>query len=75
MQQDAEIVSMNSSHTKSIYNYTNCKRKLLHCNANISFNKTCLRMKLVQKYAKIKIPINNEVARKNKHKLCTLKIR
>jgi hypothetical protein len=55
---------MNSSHTNSIYIYTNRKRKLLHCNANINFNKTCLRIKLIPKYAQIKCCINNEVARK-----------
>jgi hypothetical protein len=46
---------VNSCHTKGIYSYVNCKRKLLHCNANISFNKTCLKQRLVPKYACIKI--------------------
>jgi WD40 repeat protein len=26
------------------------KRKLLHCNTNINFNKTCLKMKIVARY-------------------------
>jgi hypothetical protein len=34
---------MNCNQTKSIYTYLNCKRKLLHCNANINSNKTCLK--------------------------------
>jgi hypothetical protein len=55
---------MNCSQTKSIYTYLNCKRKLLHCNANINFNKTCLKKKSVPKYAQINIKINNIAARK-----------
>jgi hypothetical protein len=46
------------SHTRSIYKYMNCKRKLLHCNANIKFNKTCLEKQLVPKYTEIKINFN-----------------
>jgi hypothetical protein len=28
---------------KSIYDFLNCKRKLLHCNTNINVNKICLK--------------------------------
>jgi hypothetical protein len=38
---------MNSSHTNSIYRYLNCKRKLLHCNANMNVNKTCLKKNII----------------------------
>jgi transcription antitermination factor NusG len=54
----------NSSHTKGIYKCMNCKQKLLYCNANINFNKICLRKKLIPKYAYIKMPTNNEAAKK-----------
>jgi hypothetical protein len=63
-----------SSHTKGIYNFMNCKRKLLHCNANINFNKLCLRKKIVPKYAYVKISTNNE-AKKTKTQAQTLHIK
>jgi hypothetical protein len=67
---------VNSSHTKGIYNYMNCKRKLLHCNANIQFNKICLRKKLIPKYAYVKIPTNkNEAARRTQTQAQTLRIK
>jgi hypothetical protein len=53
----------------------NCKRKLLQCNANINFNKRCLKQKLVPKYAYIKIPENNEAAKKTKTQAQTLHIK
>ena len=46
----------------------NCKRKLLHCNANINFNKTCLKKNLIPRYAHINIPEYNEAAIKTKAK-------
>jgi hypothetical protein len=52
------------STTKGIYNYMNCKRKLLHCNTSINFNKTCLRKRLVPKYPYMKIPVNNKAAKR-----------
>jgi hypothetical protein len=55
--------TMNSSHTNDMYTCTNCKHKLLHCNANINFNKICLRKKLAPKYARMKIPTDYEAAR------------
>jgi hypothetical protein len=36
-----------SSQTDSFYNCMKFKRNLLHCNANIHFEKTCLGMKNV----------------------------
>jgi hypothetical protein len=36
----------------------NLKRKLLHCTANIKFNKTCIKENIIPKYAAIKIPGN-----------------
>jgi hypothetical protein len=64
-----------SGHTKGIYNYMNCKRKLLHCNANINFNKIRLRKKRVPKYAYVKLPTNNEAAKKTKTQAQMLRIK
>lgn len=47
----------------------------MHCNANISFNKIYLRRKLVPKYAQIKMPINNEAARKALTQTQTIRIK
>jgi hypothetical protein len=47
-----------SSQIRSIYQYMNLKRKLLHCTANIKFNKTCIKENIIPKYATIKIPGN-----------------
>jgi hypothetical protein len=53
----------------------NSKRKLLHCNANINFNKICLRKKLTPKYAYMKMTINNEAAKRTQTQAQTLCIR
>jgi hypothetical protein len=47
-----------SSQIRSIYQYMNLKRKLLHCTANIKFNKTCIIENIIPKYAAVKIPGN-----------------
>jgi hypothetical protein len=41
----------------------NCKQKLLHCKHK--FKKTCLRKKLIHKYAHIRIPADNMAAKEN----------
>jgi hypothetical protein len=48
----------------------NLKQKLLICNANINFNKTCLNENLIPKYAKLnqKVYSNNIAAIKTKGK-------
>ena len=53
----------------------NCKRKLLHCNANINFNKTCLKNRLLPRYAHIKIPEYNEAAKKTKTQAQIIRIK
>jgi hypothetical protein len=53
----------------------NSKRKLLHCKANINVNRKCLRMKLIPKYAQIKIPINIEAAKKTLSQARALRIK
>jgi hypothetical protein len=65
---------MNNNHTNCICTSMNCKRKLLHCNANINFNKICLRKKFIPKYARMKITRNNEAARKTQTQAQTLRI-
>jgi hypothetical protein len=66
---------MNSSHTNGIYTYMNCKRKLLHCNANIKFNHTCLKKKLIPNYVRIKVPTYNNAAKKTQAQAQTLRIK
>jgi hypothetical protein len=66
---------MKSSNTNSIYEYMNCKRKLLHCNTNINFNKICLKMRLVPKYAMIKFQKSNEAARKTQTQIQPIRIK
>jgi hypothetical protein len=39
----------NTSQVKSIFQYINLTRKLLQCNANIKFNKTCLKENIAKK--------------------------
>jgi hypothetical protein len=53
----------------------NCKRKLLHCNANLKFNKICLKENLIPKYAHIKIPEYNNAATKTKTQAQILRIK
>jgi hypothetical protein len=39
--------------------YKNTKRKLLNCNADIYFNKSCIAHKIIPKYARINIKSSN----------------
>jgi hypothetical protein len=48
-----------ASHACSKNKYMNIKLKLLNCNANIYFNKTCLELGIIPKYAQTKIKINS----------------
>jgi hypothetical protein len=43
----------------SINKYTNIKKRLLTCNANIYFNKSCLAYKVIPKYAQINLKTSN----------------
>jgi hypothetical protein len=49
------IMVIHASHASSINKFMNSKLKLLNCNANIHFNRTCLERNLTPKYAHIKI--------------------
>jgi hypothetical protein len=55
--QTPKIKIVNGSQASSINKYMNTKRKLLNCNANIYFNRTCLEQNLTPKYAQIHIKI------------------
>jgi hypothetical protein len=46
----------------------NLKRKLLQCNANIKFNKTCLVENIVPKYAAIKVTGNTTASKNTEQK-------
>jgi hypothetical protein len=49
------IKSVNTNLAYSINKYKNIKRKLLTCNADKHFNRTCLAQKITPKYANINI--------------------
>jgi hypothetical protein len=52
-----KIVNANLAY--SINKYKNAKRKLLNCNADIYFNKSCIAHKIIPKYARINIKTSN----------------
>jgi hypothetical protein len=53
------IKIINANLAYCINQYKNTKRKLLICNANIYFNKSCLIHKIAPKYARINIKTSN----------------
>jgi hypothetical protein len=63
------------SQTKSIYQYMNLKRKLMHCTADIKFNKTCINDNILPKYAAIKVPGNSMASKKTKQKAQYIRIK
>jgi hypothetical protein len=54
-----KIKILNANLAYCINQYNNTKKKLLICNANIYFNKSCLVYKIVPKYARINIKTSN----------------
>jgi hypothetical protein len=50
---------VNASHSSSIHTFMNMKIKLLNSNANIYFNRTCLKQNLTPQYAQIKLHSHN----------------
>jgi hypothetical protein len=66
---------MNCSQSQSVYKYMKLKWKLLHCNANITFNKTCLSQGIIPKYAKIHMNTNNHTAVLTKQKAEVLSVK
>jgi hypothetical protein len=53
----------------------NLKRKLLHCNVNIIFNKQCLRQNIIPNYAKVNMKTNNHTAVLAKQKAEILRVK
>jgi len=49
-------LKLTASQAKSIYLYKNLKAKVQRCCSNIYFNRQCLKLGLIPKYAQIKIP-------------------
>jgi hypothetical protein len=55
------IKIINANLAYCINQYKNTKKKLLICNANIYFNKSCLVYKIIPKYARINIKTSNYI--------------
>jgi hypothetical protein len=62
LEQSAIHQCVRASHAYSIIRYLNVKFILLNWNANIYFNKICLELKLIPRYAHINV--NNSSAAK-----------
>jgi hypothetical protein len=75
--QQTHLKIVNANHAFSINLYKNTKRKLLKCNADIHFNKTCLAHKITPKYANIKIKTSthSEAAKITEKQVRTLRIK
>lgn len=61
-----------SSKAHSINRYKNLKHEVLKCNASVSFNKHCLNVKLISKYANIEVSdtfLRSEFAQQKVYKL------
>jgi hypothetical protein len=71
------IKFVNANLAYSINQYKNIKRRLLLCNANIYFNKTCLTCKIIPKYANINIRTSrhSEAAKRTETQTGTLRIK
>jgi hypothetical protein len=75
LQQDVEINIMNSSRTNSIYTYTVIAEIIALQRKYMYFNRTCLRMKSVPKFAQLKILTNSDAAKKTQTQAQTLRIK
>jgi hypothetical protein len=63
------IKFVDASQANSIRKFTKIKRRLSYCNANIRFNKLCLKHNVIPKYAKINIKtVNTSEAAKRTEK-------
>ena len=58
-----------------IHKYENLKRKLYICNANIYFNRICLKKQMTPNYAKIKIPNTSTASKHTQHKITKIRLR
>jgi hypothetical protein len=64
-----------ASQAKSIYHYKTIRSKILRCNADISFNKQCLRKNIVPKYANINVPITSNAAHSTQARVSSIRIK
>jgi hypothetical protein len=71
------LTILNAGLAYSINKYTNIKKKLLTCNANIYFNKSRLSYKAIPQYAQINIKTSNtyEAAKRTETEACSLRIK
>jgi hypothetical protein len=58
-----------------IHRFESLKRKLYNCNASIYFNRQCLKRKLTQTYAKIKVPNTFPAYKHTQHKVTIMRIK
>ena len=59
----------------SIHKYQNLKRRLYNCNANIYFNRQCLKRELTPNYANIKIPNTSPARKHTQQKIPVIRIK
>jgi len=58
-----------------IHKYEDLKRNLYKCNANIYFNKQCLKKQQTPSYANIKVPKTSPAHRYTQHKTPAIRIK
>jgi len=68
-------LKLTASQTKSIYLYKNLKAKVQNCCSNIYFNRQCLKLGLIPKYAQIKIPYTSPVSVVTRKKTQTTRLK
>jgi hypothetical protein len=64
----SKIKTVNANLAYCIHQYKNARKKLLTCNANIYFNKSCLMHKVIPKYGNINIKTSNRSIAAKTHK-------
>jgi len=62
-------------HQVLVYKHTYAKKKLHSCNANIYFNKECLRSNITVNFAKTKISKTSLPVKRTQNKICILRIK
>jgi hypothetical protein len=70
------IKVIHARQASSINNFMNTKLKVLNCNVNIYFNRTCLDLNLIPKYAQVRIRSHNKtITRLTETQAAKLRIR
>jgi len=57
-----------ASQAKCIYSYKNLREKVQRCCANIYFNRQCLKLGVIPKYAQIKVPYTSPASKTTQKK-------